>query len=74
MPDNTQTRPYIAHTWQEGDTITADLLNAITTTENWAELVNNGSINGTALITSDTNVKAIGSPTLELWRNGRSSH
>lgn len=47
----------------------ADLLNAITTTENWAELVNNGSINGTALITSDTNVKAIGSPTLELWTN-----
>ena len=49
-----------------------NLINAMTIKENWSDLVNNGSINGTALSTEvkgDTNVKAMGSPILELWRD-----
>lgn len=48
------------------------LINAITTKSNWADLINNGQISGTALsseIKSDTNVWAIGTPTLDLWVN-----
>ena len=48
------------------------LMNAITTKSNWADLINNGEISGTALsseIKSDTNVWAIGTPTLDLWIN-----
>ena len=47
-----------------------DLINAMTTTSNWSSLLS-GTLNGTAIdytSTTDTNIKAIGSPTLELWQ------
>ena len=50
----------------------AELLSAMTTKSNWADLINTGKINGINLsseVKSDTNVWAIGSPTLELWVN-----
>ena len=63
----------------DGDTYTiisttnrTDLINAMTTTSNWAELINNGEMNGTALssaVKSDANVIAKGAPDLELWVN-----
>ena len=49
-----------------------DLINAMTTTSNWTELVNNGEINGIALsseVKNNKNVWAMGSPDLELWIN-----
>ena len=49
-----------------------DLMDAMTTTSNWADLINNGSINGIALsseVKNDINVKAKGSPTLDLYVN-----
>ena len=53
-----------------------DLINAMTTTSNWTDLINNGSMNGTALtsaVKSDTNVKAMGAPDIELWCNSWNS-
>ena len=50
----------------------ANLINAMSTTSNWTDLINNGKINGVDLSTNvknDANVKAMGSPTLELWTN-----
>lgn len=50
----------------------ANLLNAMTTTSNWSELINNGSINGTELSTevkSNANLWAMGAPTVDLWVN-----
>ena len=49
-----------------------DLINAMATTSNWSDLINNGAINGTALSTevkSNANVWAMGAPTLDLWVN-----
>ena len=49
----------------------ADLINAMTTTANWSDIINNGSVNGTALsndVKSSANVWAMGSPTLDLWQ------
>ena len=43
---------------------------AMATTSNWADLVNNGSINGTPLsseVKNNENVYAMGAPTIELW-------
>lgn len=49
-----------------------DLVSAMTTTSNWSDLINNGSINSTALsaeLKSNANVWAMGAPTAELWVN-----
>ena len=56
----------------KSSTSRADLITKLTTTSNWSDLINNGSINGTVLsndVKSDPNVKAMGSPTLELYKN-----
>ncbi|MBQ3414489.1 MAG: Ig-like domain-containing protein [Clostridia bacterium] len=53
-----------------------NLINAMATTSNWADLINNGEIDGTALssaVKSDTKVKAMGAPNIELWANSWNS-
>lgn len=48
-----------------------NLITAMTNTANWSSLLK-GTLNGTEIDyteTKDTNIKAMGSPTLELWRD-----
>ncbi len=55
--------------WGENRTY---VFNALSTSSNWADLINNGSISGTPLssdIKNNQNVYAVGAPTLELWVN-----
>lgn len=55
-----------------GDVDRNVFISAMTTISNWSDLINNGSINGTALsaeVKSNANIWANGSPTLELWVN-----
>lgn len=52
------------------------LISAMTTNSNWAGLISNGEINGVALssdVISDSNVKATGAPTVNLWVNSWNS-
>ncbi|MBR3152606.1 MAG: hypothetical protein IKF52_03265 [Clostridia bacterium] len=56
----------------KSSTSRSDLITKLTTTSNWSDLINNGSIKGTALssqVKEDPNVKAMGSPTMELYKN-----
>ena len=50
----------------------ANMLNAFVSSNNWSDLINNGSFNGTALsddVKNDPNVRAMGAPTLELFQS-----
>ena len=53
-----------------------DLINAMITTSNWVDLINNGELDGVALtsaVKNNPNVIAMGAPNIELWVNSWNS-